>query len=241
MLSIEDIYAGFLNKKQAQNREKYKGLESYFSASSAGTCFKKQLYRKSEIEEAPLDDRVMRLLRLGTIVHSDVETALSDYMKDPDSSYQSSNVEIFIEHQVTVPELNIVGHLDIGLIKRETNSVKVLDLKTCAAYKWKMKFGRKPDPKGNPGYNMQLATYMYAFAQQQTDARAKDFFKSDANENFEMSLLWYNKDTSMMREEWVDTKWVGDALEYWEELNDYIDDLDDINDVESINQIEAGT
>ena len=45
----------------------------------------------------------------------------------------------------------------------------------------------------------------------------------------------------MMREEWIDTKWVGDALEYWEELKNFIDDLDDVNDVESINQIETGT
>ena len=230
MISVEDIYAGFLIRKQEENREKYKGLESYFSASSAGSCFKKQLYRKTDIHEPPMDDRVMRLLRLGTVVHSDVESALKMYMEDPDSSYQSNDIQVFVEHRVTVPELNIIGHLDIGLVKKESNAIKVLDLKTCASYKWRMKFGRKPDPKGNPGYNMQLATYLYGFSKDQ-----------EITDNLEMSLLWYNKDTSAMREEYVDNKWISAAIEYWEELNDYLDDLEDLDSIEAINNIEPGT
>jgi len=89
-----------------------------------------------------------------------------------------------------------------------------MDIKTCASYKWRMKFGRKPDPKGNPNYNMQLATYLEALSKE-----------LDVDAILEMSLLWYNKDTSALREEYVDAShWIERAMEYWEELNEYSED-----------------
>lgn len=216
MINVETIYAHFLNKKQIENRAKYTKLEGQWSASSAGSCFKKQILRKEDVKEPPLDDRVMRLLRLGTVMHTDIEESLTQYINDPDSKYQSNNATIFIEHQVRLPEFNVVGHLDIGVVQGK--SVKVFDIKTCASYKWRMKFGRKPDPKGNPGYNLQLATYLYGFIEEQMNA--EDAYNG-VEWDREMSLLWYNKDTSAMREEYVGNEWIKKALDYWSDLNDY--------------------
>jgi hypothetical protein len=112
--------------------------------------------------------------------------------------------------------------LDIGIASQKSNTAKVIDIKTCASYKWRMKFGRKPDKKGNPNYNMQVATYGMAFANEKNI------------DNFEMSLLWYNKDTSAMREEYVGNEWVNKAIEYWEELNDHTED-------ESYESLEVGS
>ena len=41
-----------------------------------------------------------------------------------------------------------------------------------------------------------------------------------------MSLLWYNKDTSAVREELVDLSWMQKAESYWEDLYDRCDTLD---------------
>ena len=215
MINIETMYADFLTKKQVENREKYKKAEGQWSASSAGQCFKKQMLRNEGVSEPILDDRVMRLLRLGTVMHTDIEESLSQYMSDPNSKYQTDEAIIFIEHSVTLSEFNVVGHLDIGIV--QGNNIKVWDLKTCASYKWRMKFGRKPDPKGNPGYNLQLATYLYGLTQEQMSA--EDAYEGK-HWNREMALLWYNKDTSAMREEFVSNDWIKRALSYWEDLND---------------------
>jgi len=225
MINVEDIYAQNLVNQQEKNREKYNKFDGFFSASSAGSCFKKQLLRRAKIQEPPMDDRVMRLLRLGTIVHEDIQSAITNYMNDENSSYMNQSaddIDIVMEHMIEVPDLNLIGHLDIGISSQKTNQVKVVDIKTCASYKWRMKFGRKPDKKGNPNYNMQVATYGMAFA------------KEKNIDSIELSLLWYNKDTSAMREEYIDNKWIDTALEYWEELNDYTEH-------ETIESLEPGT
>ena len=211
MINIEQIYATSLHEKQTQTREKYNEYKGWFSASSAGSCFKKQLLRRANMAEPPMDDRVMRLLRLGTIVHEDIQDAITN-------SPEMSNIKykIMMEKRIEIPELNIVGHVDVAVIDKDTDSLKVMDIKTCASYKWRMKFGRKPDKKGNPGYNMQLATYTEAFKR-----------THNPSGNVSMSLLWYNKDTSALREEPVSTQWIQDSITYWEELNDYVDGIDE--------------
>ena len=40
MINVEEIYAAELQRKQETNREKYTKHEGWFSASSAGSCFK---------------------------------------------------------------------------------------------------------------------------------------------------------------------------------------------------------
>ena len=151
----------------------------------------------------------MRLLRLGTVVHEDIQKAILNSEEMANKKYT-----IMMEKRVEIPELKLVGHLDIGITEETSGDVKVIDIKTCASYKWRMKFGRNPDKKGNPNYNMQLATYLKAF---QSETKSKGLAS--------MSLLWYNKDTSAMREEFVDLSWINRATEYWEELNEHSEEV----------------
>ena len=206
MINIEEIYASELEREQLINRAKYKNHEGWFSASSAGSCFKKLMLRREGKQEPDMDKRVMRLLRLGTIVHEDIQRAITN-------SEEMSNINytIMMEKRVEMSDLKVVGHLDIGILDKTNGNLKVIDIKTCASYKWRMKFGRKPDPKGNPNYNMQLATYLKALGNEVNTDGA-----------LEMSLLWYNKDTSELREEHIEVEHLVErAMEYWEELNEY--------------------
>ena len=206
MINVEEIYAAELDREQLINKNKYRNHEGWFSASSAGSCFKKLMLRREGKQEPDMDKRVMRLLRLGTIVHEDIQRAIVN-------SEEMSNINytIMMEKRVEMPDLKVVGHLDIGILDKTNGNLKVMDIKTCASYKWRMKFGRKPDPKGNPNYNMQLATYLKALDD-----------KINTDGALEMSLLWYNKDTSALREEHIEVEhWVERAMEYWEELNEY--------------------
>tara|TARA_R100000152_G_C6781543_1_gene216253 strand:+ start:764 stop:1504 length:741 start_codon:yes stop_codon:yes gene_type:complete len=212
-MNLESIYAGYLNKKQDLNREKYKGYDGWHSASQAGSCFKKLALRSEGVPEPAMENRVMRLLRLGTIVHGDIEKSIKDYMDDPNSDYKNSKSVIHTEKKVEIPEFKVLGHLDIAIHNTEYKFAKIIDVKTCGSYPWKMKFGRKPDPNANTNYNLQLSTYAYAFAEE------NNIYLDD----IEMSLFWYNKDTSAVKEMIVSNDWIEQALEYWEDLREYTD------------------
>ena len=47
-----------------------------------------------------------------------------------------------------------------------------------------------------------------------------------------MSIIWYNKDTSRMREERIRLSYVDMAHNYWQELNEIRDDIKSNNDAE---------
>jgi len=213
MSRIIDIYGDFLRKQKHEKEEKFK---DYFRASSAGSCFKKQWFSLKDYEQSELDDRVLRLLRLGTVVHADVEQALAEYKDD--------NTEILTEQEIVVPDLKVVGHLDAALLNKdgsgEITSAEIYDLKTCASYKWRMKFGRNKEK--NPSFNYELQVGTYGLGVQ-----AK--YEVD---DITLSLLWYNKDTSAMREQSIDAlQWTSNALEYWETLTEALEDITNPDDL----------
>ena len=206
MINIENVYHTFLERENVRNRKKYEKYKGCFSASSAGSCYKKLLLRAEGVEEPPFDNRVMRLLRLGTIVHEDIQKGINDnYL------YNNDDYDLFMEKRIEIPELNLVGHLDLAIFDKKTKELKVWDIKTCASYKWRMMFGRNAKDGGSSNYKLQLGTYAGALAQE---------LNADS---VEMALLWYNKDTSAMREQPIDNSWINKAMEYWEELNDFLD------------------
>ena len=135
MVDLERIYAEFLESEQEERNKKYEEFKGWIGASSAGHCFKKQYYKLNDVDSDEPNMRVNRLLRLGTIVHSDFEKAIKSYNK-------SHKTKIETEKQVKIPELKIIGHIDI--FEQSNNNLinRVYDLKTVAGYKWRKKFGR---------------------------------------------------------------------------------------------------
>ena len=74
--------------------------------------------------------------------------------------------------------------------------------------------GRKQNRKPNSdiNYKLQLGTYALGVN-----------LKYEVNK-VTMYLLWYNKNTSQMREQLISPEWIEKALEYWSELNNILDD-----------------
>lgn len=210
MLNIELIYSDYI----AAEREKYERLrddyKGWLGASSAGYCYKKQYYKLSEVEAEEPNHRVSRLLRLGTIVHSDVENAILLYNKTNKDSEMFKDIET--EKRIKISKYKVLGHMDI--YEEDGDIKRIYDLKTVASYKWRKKFGRKnTDPNADVNYNLQLGTYGLGV--------------SDSTEpltNTELYLCWYNKDNSMMKDPVkVDSIWISSAETYWAGLRDALE------------------
>tara|TARA_Y100000034_G_C6796953_1_gene357279 strand:- start:71 stop:898 length:828 start_codon:yes stop_codon:yes gene_type:complete len=229
-MDIIQIYNEWIDFKQDINkRKRYLGYERYFSASSAGHCFKKQAFKRYNIDGTPIEERIKRLFRLGTILHSDFEQALKHhYLNNVESQ---NKYMLFIEREVISESLNVRGHLDFAYIDKDTGLCKIVDLKSAASYKWSKKFGRNRDKSPSFKYEMQIGTYATAL---------QDAY-SDLIVETELSLLWYKKDDSSMREEVIPAnEFMIKATEYWDELNDIMKD-NDLNNLDHLMPVKNGS
>ena len=218
-MEIERMYKDFLDSKNEEYKDKYKGLEKSFSASSAGHCYKKHMFKITETPQKEIEARSQRILRLGTLIHQDFEDAIKHYINNHYYESKQENI-FFIEHQIKIPEYNIVGHLDFAIADKTNRKVYVYDYKTAASYKWSLKFGRKyKDKNPNFNYEMQLSTYLLGLQKHFEEIEFKPA-------SIEMSIIWYNKDTSRMREEKIQLNYVDMAKGYWEDLNIWRDEIE---------------
>tara|TARA_R110000796_G_scaffold33027_4_gene85959 strand:+ start:1168 stop:1941 length:774 start_codon:yes stop_codon:yes gene_type:complete len=209
LINTYTSYLSYLNRKRKRDSEE-------FHASSAGSCYRKQLYGFFDYEKKELDDKSLRLLRLGTIAHSDIEKAVNwknDIIQKEQENLQPKNaVQLYTEQGVSVPKYNLVGTYDVGealFTDGEVTEFNLYDFKTVAAYKWTTKFGRKVNrvASTDTNYKLQLGSYALAIKEEFGDIRVNMF------------LVWYNKNTSMMREQIVSSDYINQAKEYWEEMN----------------------
>ena len=76
-----------------------------------------------------------------------------------------------------------------------------------------MKFGKNPDKNPSINYELQLATYGIGLG--------NEYDITDVD----LSIMWYNKDTSAMREENVSNLYMEEAFNYWTELNEVNDNI----------------
>jgi hypothetical protein len=203
---IEDIYHSYLTHLEEQRERD----ENKFHASAAGSCFRKQLYNKFGFPQDKKDIKSYRLLRLGTIVHKDIEDSVSHYNK----TNKDKSKQLYSEDKIKIDELDVVGTYDLGLLNKDENNFKLWDIKTVAAYKWTTKFGRKYNrrPNSDTNYKLQLGTY------------ALGINKKYEISKIDMYLLWYNKNTSAMRQQIVSPEWIEKALDYWVKLNEILED-----------------
>ena len=244
-MEIEKVYSEFLDSKRDEYKEKYKGLEKFFSASSAGHCYKKHLFKITDAPQKDIEARSQRILRLGTLIHQDFEDAVKYYISNQNlhatstngdgitSTYYFDNYKFYVEHQIRLPQYNIVGHLDFAVFDKNNRQLTIYDYKTAASYKWSLKFGRKyKDKNPNFNYEMQLSTYLLGLQKhfEEIDFQAK---------SVQMSIIWYNKDTSRMREEIIQLDYVDMAKSYWEELNEWRKEIEkqdpNLEDYKSVN------
>lgn len=220
---VLDYYSKYIQDKQKQNElnRKENNPNSYFSASSAGSCRLKQFYQLSNAEKKDIDNKSGRLMRLGTIVHKDIEYALTKYTQD---IYKETGMISLIEHFIQIPRLRVQGTLDVAFVHKENEYAEITDLKTVHSYKWKKMFGRKNQRDFNPSvnYELQIGTYALGLMEE---------FSFLNHDNIKMSLTWYKKETSDVRVSNIPSYWIEQAENYWTKINKRIYEEDAIPNV----------
>ena len=210
-MDIEAIYGAYLTQQDSLRERDL----NVFHASGAGSCYRKQMYSYFDYPSDEKDAKSYRILRLGTIVHKDVEEALIKY-EDNHVNVTDVQHSIYSEQKIKLEDLHVVGTYDAGEKIEDGDKVtfNLYDLKTAAAYKWTTKFGRKQNrkPDSDKNYKLQLGTYALGVA------------KEHKPDKINMYLVWYNKNTSQMREQLVSNEWIDKALEYWTDLNEILED-----------------
>ena len=212
-LDLKEIYNDYLTEKESINKLNYKkkNPNKYYRASAAGHCFKKHWYSINGYEGTSTgSDRSKRLLRLGTIVHEDIEKAIDWYdNKISDDLSNEYDVSFHTEYGILIEELNVMGSADIVLLDSE-GTASVLDIKTTHSYKWKMMFGRNKEKSPSRMYELQLGTYALGVCNQE-----------NVNpDSISLYLVYYKKDDSSMKYVDVNPVWMDNAAEYWVTLNE---------------------
>ena len=219
-IDIEGVYRDYLDLKQDENRkERYDGNEHWYHASGSGSCSRKLYFESVEkVEPSNVrDDKTKRLLRLGSVIHDDIQNSLTracartvkgttnkSLNKEKENKNKEKDIEFHVEKEITIDELNVRGFYDI-VAKDE--KVYLYDIKTCSGWAWQMKFGRKRQVNPSIHYELQLGTYGYAVKQ--------IFGRLDG-----MYLYYYNKNTSEMRAVEVPLTFVSRAYLFWKNIND---------------------
>ena len=233
---IEGIYSNWIDLENTKNsEERYVGRESYYHASGAGMCARKHYYSSTNHRETnPTEKKGMRVMRLGTVMHEDLQNAFRqilwqrEYPNTPKEKESNKEKEIFnkdsykylyknlkelskdikeihIEGEIIMKELNVRGFYDMVIIM-DTGEVYLYDFKTIGAYGYKLKFGRNPRNNDQDHQEMQLATYGMAVKE--------EFGRLDG-----MYLFYYNKDSSMLKQKIVPTSYLAKSLRYWKQVN----------------------
>ena len=207
-VDIEGIYRDYLLDANEINRKnRYEGKESYYSGSGSGFCSRQHYYKciAQEKKSNEPNSKSMRIMRLGTIWHDDMEKALVSL---PEEQYWMYNLKkIYHEQEVVLEDINVRGHYD-ALFVTENDEYLLYDFKTVGSFPWKLKFGRNGE-KQEIGikHELQLGTYGIA---------VKRMFKRIDG----LYLLYYNKDNSSIKEVSVPLSRMDDAMEYWTSVNE---------------------
>jgi len=155
-------------------------------------CMRKHHF--SQVQQLPSKDKdvnTMRLFRLGDLVHTDMQDALQRYS-------DKTGVEVYIEKEIKIPRLNVRSFIDAMVVKEGA----LYDIKTCNDYKWQSMFGRYGSKEAPQNYAIQLGTYGLYFKENDVKIR-------------KMALLFYNKNTSRVKELKVPRTYIDMAERYW--------------------------
>jgi len=223
---FEDIYQEYLVHKNEENRkERYEGNESWYHASGAGFCSRKLYYESVEKAEPtnPPNKKSMRVMRVGTILHQDIQDALI-YYNNILYSKENNNDNMLLESiavesvkkfdtegEIRLPEFRVRGFFDVLLQDFSASSTeginRLYDIKTSSSWGFKQKFGRGSTQYENRNHYLQVATYGLALKEKLGSLES-------------MSILYYNKDNSDIKEQIVPNEYLDNARRYWHSINE---------------------
>jgi hypothetical protein len=175
-----------------------------FSASSAGYCMMKNVFKFFGADPEPFSDDAMKQFRLGELIHSDIQTSLLGYHEE----MVSKGLIVMSELSITVPTWNIKGRLDLLIWDPKTHEAIIIDLKSAKAFTWSKIFGTRqaPDSEGiqRP---MQVCTYAKGL---------KDTYGIVAEQ---LLVGYYKKDDSHIKATTVHPSFHKITEDYWIRLN----------------------
>ena len=214
-VNFEQIYEEYIETQKEENRkERYEGKESFYRASSSGFCSRKIYFESVEKVEPtnPVEPKGKRIMRLGTVIHEDLQNALVYYNNINNKELLTKEKEIknkqkekfHIEGNIEIEELNVRGHYDCV---SEGDNVYLFDFKTIANWSYSKKFGHNKDFDPSIHQELQLGTYGYAIKEK--------FGRLDG-----MYLVYYNKDNSMMNSTSIPTSYTSRAFNFWYNINE---------------------
>lgn len=214
-IDFEKIYQEYIDSENEKNRKaRYEGKESFYRASSSGFCSRKIYFESvAQIEVTnPTASKGQRIMRLGTVMHDDLQRALiyNNNIINKETIIKEKEIKnkqkerFHIEGNVEIKELNVRGHYDAVF---EGDNVYLFDFKTIANWSYSKKFGHKKDFDPSIHQELQLGTYGYAIQE--------EFGKLDG-----MYLVYYNKDNSSMNSKQVPNTYTNRAYNFWYNINE---------------------
>ena len=225
---VQTCYNDYINQIGKDRKEHfYVGHEDKYSASGAGQCVKKHWYKTHGYPESPPGIRSNRLLRLGTIVHEDIQNAIIKYKNELIRGKEEGMIpiinDIHIEMCVEIPSLNVRGHCDDLRVNIASAKAVIYDFKTAHSFKWQKMFGHTKNRDKNPNHNYELQIGTYA--------QGLSLKLGISPYDIEMILLYYKKDDSSIREVRVDQYWMEAATDYWGQVMLALEDVNEPDDL----------
>ena len=209
---IGQVYAQYLNAENEKNvQERYVGKEHYYHASGAGKC-SRQLYFQSVDKLKPSrqpSTTSMRVMRLGTVIHQDIQNSLlysnninnniKNNVKNKNITKYIESNEFIMEEEIIIKELSVRGFFDV--VSNTSFGVFLYDIKTAASYSFQRIFGTK-EPYTMKHHELQLCTYGYGIKEK--------YGRLDG-----MYMLYYNKNTSVIKYKQVPINMLNSAYMFW--------------------------
>ena len=84
MLDFMGIYSKRLNKNHKKYRKENPKTDSKYRASSSGMCNRKVYFEAIDkaVPTNEADDKSTRIMRLGTVIHDELQTAIMEEFED---------------------------------------------------------------------------------------------------------------------------------------------------------------
>ena len=216
---IGELYAHHLRKENQDNtNERYVGREHFYHASGTGMCSRK-LYFQSVDKVKPTNlpnNASMRKMRIGTLLHKDIQDSLLFYnniynnitnnniINKKNSEENEISPPVYeVEGEIIIEELSVRGFFDV--VQNDKLGVILYDIKTAADYSFRRVFN-KEKPYTMQHQELQLSTYGYGVKEK--------YGRLDG-----MYLLYYNKNTSVMKYKQVPLTMLTSAYMFWANIN----------------------
>ena len=213
---IGQVYAQYIRAENKKNtQERYVGKEHYYHASGAGKC-SRQLYFQSVAKVEPTNlpnSTADRVMRLGTVLHKEIENSLlysNNININIKNNITNKNItenirsdEYIAEEEIVIEELSVRGFFDFLL--NDGSEFFLYDLKSAASYSFTRVFDAAK-PYTMKHHELQLCTYGYAIKEK--------YGRLDG-----MYLMYYNKNTSVIKYKEVPLSMLNSAYLFWANIN----------------------